>query len=140
MKTSWFNTEVIQRIYECIQELDVQSKNKLLELSAKMSGKNRIFFVELQNLTALKNIFKISPTEEIIDATKIDAVKVLLEKMNLSHGKGLFILLVRDYESLKNLLTESNYVEGEDFIDAMEFLSSAHGKAPVDTYFLIRAI
>ena len=140
LKTTWFNTEVIQRIYECVQELDVQSKNKLVELSAKMSGKHRIFFVELQNFEVLKNIFKIKQNEEIIDATKTDAVKILLKKMKKSYGKGFFILLVRDYESLKNFLTESNYVEGEDFIDAMEFLSSAHGKAPVDTYFLIRAI
>ena len=140
LKTAWFNTEVIYRIYECIQELEVQSRNKIVEISAVMSGKQRIFFAELNNFAALKNIFKIQRTEEIIDGTKPDAIKILLQKMNELRGAGFFILLVHDFDALKNFLTAENFIEGADFIDASEFLSSAHGKKPLDTYFLIRAI
>ena len=140
LQTDWFNLEVIHRIYECIQELENQSQEKLLDLSAKISGKRRIFFAELNNFNSLKKIFKITDAEEIIDGTKPDAEKILLQKMKEFHGAGFFILLVRNFDAMKNFLAAENFVEGKDFMDAMKFLSAKHGAAPLDTYFLIRAI
>ncbi len=139
-KTPWMNTEIIHRIFVCVQELNNQSQNKLLELSAVMSGKRRIFFAELENFEGFKKLFKIKKSEEIIDGTKHDAIKILLRKMKKFRGIGYFILLVHDFEALKKILAAEKFVEGEDFADATEFLSTETGKNPLDTYFLIRAI
>lgn len=139
-KTPWLNLDVIGRIYKCFQDFDAQSQKKLIEISAAISGKRRIFFIELNNFELIKQIFKISKSEEIIDATKPDSVKILLKRLKKFRGIGFFILLVRDYQTLRENLSAAGFVEGTDFIDAMEFLSVEHGKEPVDTYFLARAI
>ena len=139
-KTAWLNVEMFSHIYDCVQELDIQTQEKLLNLSAKMSGKRRIFFAELNNFEALKNLFKIDKSEEIIDGTQIDAEKILLKKMKKLRGAGFFILLSRNFDALKNLLATEKFVEGEDFVNAMDFLSQLQGKPPLDTYFLIKAI
>lgn len=139
-KTPWLNLDVIGRIFNCFQEFNSQAQKKLIELSAAISGKRRIFFVELNNFEVIKQIFKIGKSEEIIDATKPDSVKILLKRLKKLRGTGFFILLVRDYQALRENLSATGFVEGTDFIDAMEFLSVEHGKEPVDTYFLARAI
>ena len=139
-KTPWLNLDVIERIFYCFQEFNSRSQKKLIEISAAISGKRRIFFVELNNFDVIKNIFKIGKSEEIIDATKPDSMKILLKRLKKLRGTGFFILLVRDYESLKKNLSAAGFVEGTDFIDAMEFLSVEHGKEPVDTYFFVSAM
>ena len=139
-KTDWFDTEVMYRIYEGVQELNNQSQNKLLNLSAVLSNRRRFFYAELETFEGLKNLFKIDRSEEIIDGTKPDAVKILLKKMNEFRDTGYFILLVHDFNALKKILAEEKFVEGKNFVDATEFLSTEHGKIPLDTYFLIREI
>lgn len=139
LKTAWFNPEVMLRIYDCLQELHAQSQNKLIELSAVMSGKQRFFFAELTNFEKFKQIFHVDKSEEILDATKPDALKILLKKMKKFQSNGFFILLVQKYSELKMTLEGAGFIEGKDFVDATTFFSREHG-TPLDTYFLIRAI
>ncbi len=138
-KTPWFTPEVMLRIYDLIQELHAQAQDKLLQLSAIMSGRHRIFFTELTNLDRFKQLFYVNPTEEIIDATKPNALNSLLEKMIENRGEEFLILLVNRYSEVAQVLTRTGFAEGLDFINATDFLSYKHGM-PLDTNFLIRAI
>lgn len=139
-KTAWLDLNVISNIFNCFQEFDAKARKNLLDLSAAMSGKRRIFFMELNNFDKVKKLFKINKSEEIIDATKEDSFKILLKRLKKFRDTSFFILLVNDYETANEKLSQEGFVEGENFMNAMDFLSVLHGKAPIDTYFLARAI
>ena len=138
-KTTWFNMQFFLNINNFIQELYDTSQNKLVQISAVMSGKRRIFFAELVNFERFKQLFYISKAEEIIDATKFDALKILLKKMKKMRGAGFFILLVRNYSEIQETLTNAGFIEGIDFVNAADFLSGKHGM-PFDSNLFIRAM
>ncbi len=140
LKSPWFDVEVFQGLYDAIQDWNDKTQNKFLNLSVVMSNRRRIFFAELKNLEGLKKIFKIDNAEEIIDAKTDDAEKILLARMEKFRGRGFFILLVHDFKKWRKILAAKNFVEGVDFVDATEFLSTEIGKDPLDTNFLIRAL
>ena len=139
LQTPFSNTETILRIYDCIQELDAEAKEKLVDVSKIFSNKRRIFYAELNNFETFKKIFKIGADEEIIDGTKFDSTKFLLNEMKKLRGKAVFILFSRNYESIMERLVLEGFVENLDFVNAFQFLSSTHGK-PIQTSFLVKVI
>ena len=68
MKTPFFNEDTIKNLYGGIQQIYIQQKNFSRQVSALISGKTRAFFVQPNNLDAVRQIFYIQPNEEIIFA------------------------------------------------------------------------
>ena len=139
-KSPWFDMEVFQGIYDAVQDWNDKTQNKFLDFSAVMGNRRRIFFAELKNLEGLKKLFKIENTEEIIDGKMPDAEKILLARMKKFRGKGFFILLVHEFKKFRRMLLAENFVEGEDFANATEFLSRDMGTDPLNTNFLVMAM
>lgn len=140
-KSPWFNAEeIFQGIYDAAQDNYNKTQDRFLTLSALMSNRRRIFFAELKNLAGLKKIFKIDNTEEIIDAKIPDAEKILLARMEKFRDRGFFIVLVKDFKKIKDILTAENFIEGVDFMDAKEFLTPEIGAEPLDTNFFVLAM
>ncbi len=92
------------------------------------------------------NIFKkprgfyVRESEEIIPAVNEESVQILKESMKASAGKKLYFMLVGEgYYFLRADLINEGFVEGIDFVNAMQFLSDAHG-IPLDTYNFVKAL
>lgn len=139
LQTPFFNTETLLRIYDCLQALNAEAKEKLIDVSKLFSNRRRIFYAELNNFETFRKIFKVDADEKIIDGTKADSTKLLLNEMKKLRGKAVFILFSRDYESVTEYLTSEGFVNGLDFVNAFHFFSGTHGR-PIQTNFLVKAI
>ena len=138
-KTPWFNSEMITHIYEELLKLNVEQKNFSTQISALMSGKSRAFFTPAPNVDGMKKIFYIRDDEEIIPAVNQNSFIELVNSMKNSVGKKIYFILIGGYENLRAELTRVGFVEGRDFVNAVIFLSNAHGVS-LDTYNFIKAL
>lgn len=143
-KTPWFDKEVIGRLDEGFRKIVNQNvagmKNFAIQLSALLSGKERAFFTNVQNIDALKHTFFIRQDEEIIPLENQESFNVLANSMKNSLGKKIFfILFLEGYPQLRLSLINAGFVEGRDFINAAMFLSDANG-VPLNTYELVKAM
>ncbi|MBQ3726918.1 MAG: hypothetical protein IJR52_02655 [Selenomonadaceae bacterium] len=136
-KTPWFGAETVEHLYESFNQIHVGLKNSMIQISAAMSGKTRAFFTAPVNVNALKNIFLVRDDEEIFLAENQSSLKKLIDAMNASRGKKVFIILLLGFPFQS--LTAAGFVFGKDFFDGMEFLSAANG-LPLDSYQLIKAM
>ena len=139
-KTAWFNEEVISHFNEEFVKMTVRLKNMAIQISAIMAGKSRVFFTDKRNLEFLKKAFRVQEGEEIIPAVNMESVAALKASMKASAGSKLyFILIGKDYHFLRADLMRAGFVEGRDFINAVQFLSNAQG-LPLDTYNFVKAL
>ena len=107
-----------------------------------MSGKSRVFFTPAPNVDFIKKVFYVQEGEELIPAINQESVNVLKESMKVSAGKKIYFLLIGSYEILRDDLIKEGFVEGRDFVNAVQFLSPMHG-IPMDIYYenlLIKAL
>lgn len=139
-KTVWFNEDVIAHFYEELIKMYSGIKDMTVQTSAIMSGKSRVFFTAKGNVERLRQVFYLREGEEIIPAVNEESVQILKESMKASAGKKLYFMLVGEgYYFLRADLINEGFVEGRDFVNAMQFLSDAHG-VPLDTYNFVKAI
>ena len=136
-KTPWFNTETVEHLYERFNQIHVGLKNSMIQISAAMSGKTRAFFTAPANVDALKKIFLVRDDEEIILAENQSSLQKLIDAMNASRGKKVFIILLPYFPF--QALTEAGFVFGRDFLNGFDFLSAANG-LPLNSYPLIQAM
>ena len=132
-KTPWFNEDTIGNFYNGVSELYVQRQNLMTQISAMMSGKIRAFVTFPQNIDALKQIFYVKDDEKIFQTNSPD----WLYDLENSVGKKIYFILIGGiYPQLREMLTQSGFVEGRDFLNAEMFLSEIHG-VQFDSYPLI---
>ena len=140
MKTPFFNEDTIGNLYGGIQQLYIQQKNFARQVSALISGKTRAFFIEPNNLDALKQIFYVQPNEEIIFADSPASLQTLINSMQSSNGqKVYFLLLPNEFSQVQENLTRAGFTPGKDFFYALEFLSDAEG-VPLNSYALVKLL
>ena len=137
MKTPWFDEEAIGRLYAGFQQIHVELKSALVNLSAIMSGRTRAFFAVPNDLDGLKQFFSIRNDEKIIPAENPDSLQKLLDAMKKARGKRVFFIMLPNFPY--QVLTEAGFVAGRDFVNGPEFLSEAQG-VPFFSYPLIRAM
>ena len=137
IKTPWFDEETFGRLYESVRQMNVGLKNSMLQVSAMMSGKTRVFFTLSQNFAATRKIFSIRDDEEIISAGNPDSLQKLIDAMKLSKGKKVFFIVLQGFPF--QILIQAGFVYGRDFFNGLDFLSEAHG-VPFDSYQLVKAM
>ena len=133
-KTLWFNEEVVFNFYEEFIKQNIELKNMAIQISALMSGKSRAFFTERSNIEFTKRAFYVQEGEEIIPAVNQESVQALKESMKAAEGSKLDFILIGGYENLRAELMKEGFVEGRDFINAVQFLSPIHG-IPINIYY-----
>ena len=139
-KTPFFNEDTIGLLYEGVQQLYIQQKNFARQVSALISGKTRVFFVQPNTLDAVRQIFYIQPNEEIILADSPASLQNLINSMQSSNGqKVYFLLLPNEFSQVQEMLTRAGFTAGKDFLNAMEFLSDAEG-VPLNSYPLVKLL
>ena len=137
MKTPFFDSRAIGRLYDGFRQIHVELKNSLAKISALMSGKTRAFFTLPHNVEATKEIFSVRDDEDIILAENQDSLQKLIDAMKLSQGKKVFFILFPNFPFAA--LTQAGFVYGKDFLNGLDFLSEANG-VPLDSYPLIQAM
>ena len=65
-KTPWFNAEAIGQLYAGFEQIHIKLKSSMVNLSAIMSGKTRVFFTLPQDVEIVREIFSIRDDEDII--------------------------------------------------------------------------
>lgn len=137
IQSPWFDSDSIGRLYESVQRLHIRLKKAMINTSAAMSGKTRVFFSLPENLAATKEVFAVTDDEEIILAESEESLKNLLDEMNAAQGKKVFFIMATDFPY--EVLTEAGFVRGRDYLNGFEFLSEAHG-FPLDSHRLLKAM
>lgn len=137
IQSPWFDSDSIGRLYEAFQRLHIRLKKAMINTSAAMSGKTRVFFSLPENLAATKEVFAVTDDEEIILAESEESLKKLLDEMNAAQGKKVFFIMATDFPY--EVLTETGFVRGRDYLNGFEFLSEAHG-FPLDSHRLLKAM
>ena len=137
VKTPWFDTDAIYRLYEGFQKLHVDFKQSMVNLSAAMSGKTRGFFILPNDVGWLKNFFSIRDDEEIILAENQESLNKLLDAMNASRGKKVFFIMLPKFPF--QILTQAGFAEDKDFMNGLDFFSEAQN-FPMSPWPLIQAM
>ncbi len=105
-----------------------------------MSGKTRTFFTDVQNTDFIKNVFALQEGEEILTFTSNESVQNLLNLMVAQRGKKVFFILTlynQRYNQLRDILKSVGFIEGQDFFNAVDFLSEIHG-VPFNSWEIIK--
>ncbi len=142
VKTPWFDLNSLTNIFNTIDEFYNERQYLLIKMSKLVAGKVRVFYCDSGNRAALKDMFKISENEEIIEAEPIPkSVDNLIKSMKDSPNKKVGFVLVgeKDYNIVKDLLTENNFVEGIDFIDGKTIMPESP-VTPFYSNFIVREI
>ncbi|MBR4903601.1 MAG: hypothetical protein IKZ53_02945 [Selenomonadaceae bacterium] len=137
IKTPFFNEETIGRLYAGVQNLHVELKQSMINISAIMSGKTRAFFVTADNVDVIKKIFLVRGNEDIILAESEKSLKKLIDAMKKAKNKKVFFIIFPNFPF--KILTDENFVPGKDFVNGLEFLSEAQG-VPLNSYSIIQAM
>ena len=139
-KTPWFNEDVIAHVYEELVRFNVQQKDFAIQTSVVVSGKIRIFFTAEDNIDTLAQIFYIKEDEEIVPFVDMESIQILKDCMKRSAGNEIYFIFIGNYYPIVRAeLIKEGFVEGRDFLDAMQFLSEAHG-VPLNTYNFVKAL
>lgn len=137
IRTPFFDATTIGRLHDSFNKIQFELKQSLINLSASMSNKARVFFTAPQSVDAIRKIFSVRNDEEIITAENQLSLKKLLDSMNASRGRKLFFIVLPNFPF--EVLTKFGFVHGRDFVNGMEFLSEAHG-IQFNSHPLIRAM
>ena len=128
---------IVSILFVVLPNAEMTSTSLSEPFSAIISGKTRIFFTPPESIESLKQIFFVKDTEKIIAATEIDSVKFLIDELKKNPDKFIAFALVGNYQIFLQQMTQAGFVEGKDFLNAILFLSDAHG-FPLNTYPLLR--
>ena len=138
-RTPWFDVLTIGRLFdECQRQID-DFKGQLLNLSALLPRRKRVFYVPRQNLQALAIFFDVQGDEEIILSDEQGALETLFIAMKEFRGQKVFFIMEQYSKGLLELLTRAGFTPNEDFFDGFGFLSQVQG-VPFNSYALAAAM
>ena len=138
-KTPWFNAEAIWHLYDAIRQFQHELQSRAVWLSKVMAGKHRAFFTPTSNVAALKKIFSVDDSEEIIESTDDESLKKLIKSMKKHHGRKLYFIVTSTFAQVREELKKAGFVEREDFVNGTVFASEING-VPMNSYSFIKAM
>ena len=137
IKTPWFDAQTFGRLCAKFQQVHDDLKTALMNLSALMSGKTRVFFIMQDYLDLVAESFSVQSDEEIILIDRNSSLEKLIDIMNTSRGRKVFFIMAEGFPF--DALTDAGFIAGNDFLDCFEFLSEAQG-VPFNSHLLIQAM
>ena len=103
-----------------------ESKNDLLHFTNLLTGRERAFFVDEKNVESIRQIFAVKENELIVNSSN-NNLENLINVINESKGKKIFFILFDNYSAIRNVLLKQGFIEGNDFVNILSFLSEKHG-------------
>ena len=139
-RTPWFDVDMIGNVVEEFFKSDDELALQVQAFAQACVKRRRGFFVNPVNREAIKQLFDVRKDEPIIDADNENSLTELVAKMNEFRGQRMFVMFHDNYEQLRAVLKQQEFVEGRDFVDGQAFMTRAQcGKTPPEYHF-IRAI
>ena len=124
-KTPWFNAETLARLYDGFRQVHNKLKKSLANLSVVLNGKSRAFCAMSGYVKELKRVFNMRDDEELILLENRASLNKLIDAMKQSQGKKVFFIVAQNFPF--NLLMQSGFAHGKDFINGLEFFSEEQG-------------
>ena len=118
IKTPWFSAQSLGNIFKMVSGIYQNQSHALINVIRLLGKKRRAFFTTSNNFPALKQTFDIADDELLIDASKSDAMMKALNAMR-DHTCVCFFFM-NNYPDIKNFLVSQKFVEGTDFMDAVD--------------------
>ena len=124
-KTPWFDINMLQNLYEGTLKISAFDINNFaVQISAAVSGKKRTFAVAPEVVDTAKQFFMVKESEEFFELDAENPAQSIIDSLNQSNGEKIFFIMSDNYEQIGNILVANGFIEGEDFINAMLFLSN----------------
>ena len=120
-KTAWFNENIFTGIYKAAKEMYDEEKFFGYQVSTIMNGKQRAFFTVASFADSMKNFFNIRNNEEFV-VINDNSLDPLVKSMKKYRNTKVFLIMVENYDEVKNLLQQVGFKEFENFIDASIFV------------------
>ncbi|MBR1858079.1 MAG: hypothetical protein IJ797_01095 [Selenomonadaceae bacterium] len=138
VKTPWFNMDMISNIFNSVRNMYNNNKNLLMQTTRLISGKKRAFFMEEQNVAALKMMCGIKDDEQIILAVKMpDSINELIQFLLKSQKQVIVFVFVGNYKFIHDILIQCKLSENVDFINGNLFLPE-QPIIPFNSHFIVR--
>lgn len=137
IKTPWFDAQIFGRLYAKFSKSQVDFMSAMINLSALMSGKARIFCILQEHLDLITEKFLIQSDDEVILISPDSSLEKLIEIMNITRGKKIFFIMAEDFPF--DVLEEAGFVNGINFLDCFDFLPHSQ-EEPLNSYPLIQAM
>lgn len=137
IKTPWFDAQIFGRLYAKFSKSQTDFMSAMINLSALMSGKTRIFCILQEHLDLITEKFLIQSDDEVILISPDSSLEKLIEIMNATRGKKVFFIMAEDFPF--DVLEEAGFVNGIDFLNCFDFLPRSQ-EEPLNSYPLIQAM
>ena len=141
MRTPWFDADVIGRMYEELLRIRSYWQDRVVSLSAIVSGKSRAFFVEPTKIDSTKKFFSIRADETIIAAENEESLRKLIDAMKTSQGQVIFFIMTPKFLKKPfpfDLLKKEGFVDGKNFFRGWTFLSPERGGDAFNSYSIVK--
>jgi len=137
IKTPWFDVQTFGRLHANFNKIQVGLLTAMINLSALMSGKTRIFCILQDYIDLVTKKFIVQGEDEIILISRDSSVDKLIDLMNASRGEKLFFIMAPDFPF--DVLEAAGFVNGRDFLNCFDFLPETHDE-PINSNPLIQAM
>ena len=109
----------------------------MINLSALMSGKTRIFCILQDYIDLVTKKFIVRGEDEIIIISRDSSIDKLIDIMKTSRDEKLFFIMAPDFPF--DILETAGFVNGRDFLNCFDFLPETHDE-PMNSNPLIQAM
>lgn len=127
LKTPWANVDMFGNIDKYFKRFYNENKNTLLHFTNLLAERERVFFVDGNDVEAIRQIFAVRDSELLIDADDPNGGGKFLDALNESCGKKVVFILSVNYFAIRIALLQNGFVEGRDFVNGIMFLSEQYG-------------
>ena len=126
-KTPWFNVNIFEGIFDSISQLFDKQKSITLNLVNLLAERRRAFFLESYYINSIRKLFDIKEDEFVCNADDPQSIEQLVELMQQNADDILLFVLVDNYIAFRRNMRALKFVEGRDFINITNILTSEHG-------------
>lgn len=139
LKTPWATADMFGNLDKILRKFYTSLQDNLLHCTNLLAQRQREFFIDKDNLELVKQIFKITNDERVIDSSMSEE-KLIKELKKIKDKKVLFFFSAKYWKMRKNL-KNNGFVEGVDFLNGFMFLSERYGpNFKFDTKSLVQVL
>ena len=138
IKTTWFNVDTFGQVFNSVRQMYNDKQRQLIYLINTLSKRHRAFFIELDEFSAVEEIFQVTKAEEVIytNLQKFDSFNELIQSMTISSNEKIYFIFVGNYAPIRDALIKKGFIEGVNFINGVTFLTEQYGNI-FDSHFII---
>lgn len=125
-RSPWCDAQTMGRLYEEFSDYDTEIKTMLMNLSAGLNGRKRVFITFAAYVDAIKKFFDADDKELLVIETFLD-FNELIRAIKKLRKKCVFFSMVENFTIMRNIFSDIGLVENRDFFNGLNFLAKSHG-------------